>query len=319
MHVNRRTLMCSLGALAGAKPLAAFGARLDESDAGPRFASAIAELARLGGGRLKIPPGVYTFAAESGVALSFVGLKDVDIEAEGAEFSFRGIVRPLMFRQCHGVRVHGLTISWARPPFSQGDVDDVAADGKSATIKLDQTTPMDGWTRVEAIGEYDRDSGLISRHGFDVYNAVEAVIPIDSRHVRLRFRRPISIPRPGAVVLRHAIYEAHAIDCRDCSDVRFDNVTVHSAPGMAFVGNRCSNITLSRCEIAPKMASGLLMSTNADGAHFSDCSGEIILENCHFAAMGDDGVNVNGAYWRIVGRPDKRTVVATQLWERPFQ
>ncbi len=326
-RLTRRSFFYTLGAAVGSSRLQArdeaiiatdFGAHPDGTDPAPGFAKAIAELARQGGGRLVVPRGIYTFAADSGVCIAFDGLSDITVEAEGAEFVFRGLARPLSFRNCHNVRIAGLTIRWARPPFSQGDVVDVAGDHLCAVIALDEITPADGWTRVEAIGEYERSSGLIARRGLDVYGAVTSVEPIDLRHVRLHLSRPLPLVPLTTFVLRHSIYEAHAIEMQVCSDMLIENVTIRSAPGMGFVAGLTRNITLRRCEIAPPLGSDLLMSTTADAVHFGNCLGDILIEGNRFAKMGDDGVNVTTSYWRIVQRPDARTMIVSQLRDQKF-
>jgi hypothetical protein len=298
---------------------ASYGVRADGSDAGPGFAKAIAELKRRGGGRLTIPAGVYDFMAKAGVALAFDNLPALEIDASGVEFLFRGEIRPFIFTKCQKVRIRGLTISWKRVPFSQGDVESVGVDGKSAVVLLDAITPIDGWSKVEAIGEYERSSGLIARNGLDVYNAVASVAAADARRVALGFKRSIPLKRGTTLVLRHALYDSLAMKFVECSDVQLNGVTVHSAPGMAIVGNRCSNITLTGCRVMPRPGSRLLMSTNADAVHFDDCDGYVVIEDCRFARMGDDGVNVTSSYRRILERLDDRTVVLTNRGNAPFQ
>jgi hypothetical protein len=331
--VSRRGFLRSLGATAVAfaapspRRVAAFdatvvatdfGARPDGSDAAPGFAKAIAEVARRRGGRLVVLPGRYEFFSTLGVGLNFFGLRDVEIEAQGAEFVFRGLTRPFVLRNCRNLTLRGLRLRWARVPFSQGDLVDVADDRRSAVIALDEITPFDGFTRVKAFGEYERSSGLIATQGLDVFDAVQSVEGIDPRRVRLHFNRQLNIARRNAWVLRHAIYEAHVFDMRGCSDMRFDEVVIHSAPGMGFVAALSRNITVSRCEIAPPEESGLLMSTTADAVHFANCGGDAAIENCRFAAMGDDGVNVTTSYWRIAERPDKQNAIVTQWRNHGF-
>jgi hypothetical protein len=294
-----------------------FGAVPDGADAGPGLARACAAVARNGGGRLVIAPGVYRILSKQGAALFFNRLANIEIVANGAELVFAGLARPLVFRNCSNVRVTGLTISWARPPFSQGDIKSLSADGKTVEIALDAATPMDGWTKVEAIGSYDRSSGLIQRRGVDAYDAVQSVEMLSPSVARLNLKWPIGLERAKTLVLRHATYEACAMSFGACATVNIEDVTVHSAPGAAFVAGNCRDMSLRRCVIAPK--DGLLMSICADGAHLVDCGGQILLEDCSFSKMGDDGVNVNSAYWRVVERPDGRTVLVSQWRNTPFQ
>jgi hypothetical protein len=299
--------------------VARFGAFSGVGDVGPAFARAIAELTRSGGGRLLVPPGVYTFAAEAGPILWFAGLADVDIEAYGAAFVFRGLARPFRFENCRNVRLRGVTIDWARAPFSQGEIEAQAPDRKSADVVLDEATPMDGWTTVKAIGGYDRETGLMTRSRLDVYGVGDAVEPLGPRRVRVHFRWPVDLSQARTLLLRHAVYEAHAINAQGCTDVAIEDVTVVVVPGIGFVGGRCRNLSLTRCVVAPRPGSGLFMSTCAGASHFTNCSGEVTVEGCRFSRMGDDGVNVNAAYRKVIGRPDARTLIVANRNDFPFR
>ena len=48
-----------------------------------------------------------------------------------------------------------------------------------------------------------------------------------------------------------------------------------------------------------KPGSGRCFSTICDNAHFTNCTGDIIIKNCHISGMGDDGINIHGRYYEI--------------------
>lgn len=53
------------------------------------------------------------------------------------------------------------------------------------------------------------------------------------------------------------------------------------------------------------------MSATADATHFSGCKGTVLLEDCTFEGMGDDGVNIkSGLYLSVCKRVDDHTVLA---------
>jgi hypothetical protein len=43
-----------------------------------------------------------------------------------------------------------------------------------------------------------------------------------------------------------------------------------------------------------------LLSLNADAVHLSDCSGPITFSNCEFEGMGDDAINIDSGYYKIL-------------------
>jgi hypothetical protein len=298
--------------------LADFGAFPDGSDASPGIERACEALRASGGGHLTIPPGTYRVAKPNGAAFRLDGLSGLEVDGHGAKLMFAGLSQPMLITNCSGVRLRGLALDWARPPFSQGDVQSLSTDGKVAEIKLDASTPMDGWSGVEAIGGYERASGLLSRRRVDAYGAVEGVEAISARVARLRLSRPIGLAEGDTVVLRHSVYGANGLEFRGCSDLSIEGVSVHAAPGMGFLGRRCRDVGLTDCVVEPTPDSGRLMSTCADAAHFVDCSGDVVVERCRFARMGDDGLNVHGTYWRIVETPDAKTIVVAKRADEPF-
>jgi len=281
--------------------------------------AAISHLQMTGGGKISLPAGTYRFSQTAGSIISLDGLANVEIDATGVKMVLSGRAQALLISACRGVRITGLTVDWARPPFSQGTVIFVEPDGKSTDIMLDTLSPADGWTRVEAIGTYDRARRLTAVAGVDVYHVVDKVDPISSFHVRLGLSQPIDLRVGDTVVLRHQIYGTNAIDLRRCADVELDRVTVHSAPGMAVVGSRCSGVTLRELSVVPPPRSKRLMSTCADGAHFVDCDGKILFERCRFFAMGDDAINVHGTYWRILEQAESNALIVNKRDRASFK
>ena len=67
---------------------------------------------------------------------------------------------------------------------------------------------------------------------------------------------------------------------RNAKDVTFDDVTIHSHPGMGIVGHRCESVAMTGLKIVPRP--GMLMSTNTDATHFTSCTGTVTIDNCEF-------------------------------------
>ena len=295
-----------------------FGITPNGNDAAPGLQRVCAALSAAGGGHLIFAPGDYVILATSGVAVSLSQLKNVTIDGNGAFFKFRGLCRPFYFRECSNVCIQNLTIDWVRPPFSQGDVVNLANGGKSIEVLLDAITPLDGWDRVQAIGGYERDSGLLSRTRIDAYGVVSSIKPLDQHRVVLNCQHPLEISPGQTLALRHYVYDAHALSFHKCQNIVINNVTVHTAPGMAFVMGLCKNVSITNCKVVPKPSSGRFMSTTADAVHLSDCCGQLTIVGCVFASMGDDGVNVHKTYWKIVELSDRKTLVATKRGNAQF-
>ena len=292
------------------------GARPETGDATPFFAEALARLPHDGGAVLQIPPGTWRFAQTQGTVVSATGFKDLAIEGKNARLLFQGRARPFVFSGCQAPAVRGLTIDWERPPFSQGDIVSVGNAGRLADIRIDAEFPVDGSETVSALATYDREKRLMARGGIDAYDIVERVTLASAQLLRLAFKRSLPLRVGDTVVLRHAIYAASALSFVRSSDLLVEDVTIHSAPGMGVFADHCSGGSVTRLRIAPPAGSSRLMTTTADGVHFSACGGRIAIEDCEMGGMGDDCVNIHGKYFRIVQRLDTRTMVVAASSDR---
>jgi hypothetical protein len=76
------------------------------------------------------------------------------------------------------------------------------------------------------------------------------------------------------------------------------NVTVYAGGGMGLIAERSENITLNAFVVTSNDQRTLAI--RADATHFLGCKGLVKLERCRFEHMADDGINVHGAYIRVV-------------------
>ncbi|MGA9637409.1 alpha-1,3-galactosidase-related protein, partial [Flavobacterium sp.] len=66
---------------------------------------------------------------------------------------------------------------------------------------------------------------------------------------------------------------------------------------------------ISKCGIYVRPGSDRVVSTIADATHFCNCKGDVLIENCKFQHMLDDGTNVHGTYVEINKIVDTKTVI----------
>lgn len=315
---SRRGWHAAMAALAAAPALAVdvtqFGARPDdEGDDTAAFVAAVRAVHEGPARRLIIPPGRYRLSAGGNagsphVLLPFQGLEGVEIEGTGAELQVSGVTGLFSFGACRGVRVNGLTVDWPRPPFSAGLV--TAASGRSFDVAVEPEYPVSGGEPVGAFMDYDPATRLPMPGGLDVYHAVERTELIAPQVLRVHMNRDIQVPVGRLVVLRHQVYGSNAFVFHRCSDVVVTETTVYSAPGMGLVAGVCENVTLRRFDVRKRPGSRRPMSATADATHFGGCKGTVLLEDCTFEGMGDDGANVkSGLYLTVRKRLDERAIL----------
>lgn len=77
-----------------------------------------------------------------------------------------------------------------------------------------------------------------------------------------------------------------------------NSVDIHHAGGMGIIAENSADITLDNFNITP--SKDRMVSTTADATHFVGCRGKIVLKNSTFENQLDDGLNVHGAYQKVV-------------------
>lgn len=223
---------------------------------------------------------------------------------------FHGEIRPIEMLRSKDVLIHGITIDYGRPPFSMGTL--TASDGKVLEVTVDHGYPVDERVKVDAILEFDPGSSKPRADGNDIYGNVKQVKYLGDQKLRIELVSPVDIAPVGTVlVLRHYIYDLDGITAKDSEQLRFESVTIHTAPGMGFVGYSSSDLYFNRFNIVLPAGSDRLMTTTADGLHFSDCDGEIVVTNSIFENLGDDALNVHGFYLVIDSKLDAHSLNAS--------
>jgi parallel beta-helix repeat protein len=236
----------------------------------------------------------------------------VIIDGQGSEFVFHGITGCFSFGRCSDITVKNIQIDWDRPPFSVGTI--IATGDGWFEVDVFPEFPVQGGETVQAMMDYEPDTGLPCRHGLDFYCLEN---PMQTELVRpqvLRVRTAFGhapITAGKVAVLRHQVYGYNGLTAVHCKNMTFQDVTVHTCPGMGFIGVNSENVTLDRCTVQPKPGTQRLISATADGSHFGGCTGDIILRNCLFDGQGDDAINMkSGLFLNMAQIVDERTVLA---------
>ncbi len=246
------------------------------------------------------------------MSLPVVDMHGIVINGQGSEFIFHGITGCSSFGNCSGITVKNAVIDWERPPFSVGTI--TATGDDWFEVEVFPEFPVKGGETVQAMMDYEPDTGLPCRHGLDFYclenpMQTELVRPQVLR-VRTAFEHP-PVTVGKLAVLRHQVYAFNACTSVHCKNMTFENITVYTCPGMGFIGVNSENVTLDRCTVQPKPGTRRLISATADGSHFGGCTGDIILRDCLFDGQGDDAINMkSGLFLNIEQLVDEHTVLA---------
>lgn len=247
---------------------------------------------------IQIPKKEYIIYTEEENAFVFENRDDIVIDGMDSTISFGGKVRPFVFRNCQNISIKNMTIDYWELPYTHGEV--VSSDGCNFVIKLYDKS-ADEVPEIKAYLEYDRHTLEPLKNGNDIYWDCKSVEKIDKQTIQITFNNKYSIPPVGTlIVLRHEIYDYDGFTFYDCKNVLVENVIIRCAAGMGICAYGCDDLKFLHLEIAPDKKSRRLMSTTGDGIHLMNCSGQVVVENCYFAYLGDDSFNSHGMFLQVL-------------------
>jgi hypothetical protein len=308
-----------------------FGAAPDSgADAGPAVRLALENMAGSTGKTLLFPRGRYDFHAEGAAlrdwtmsnsdrvplrrfAILLERLGDVVIDGDGSLLVFHAPMTAIGARYVNGVTLCNLAIDFA-PPFN-ADAEVLESSIGRVLFRIDpRVHPFsvtagglwfhgEGWRNRwngEAV-EFERETRLIPPGtgdrslGYGRY----ACVAIRRGEDRVELRGPLfNPPRKGnVVVLRHGMRDHAGIFLDRCRDVRVEDVAVYNTSGLGILFQHCTRVGMSRVRAVP--AEGRWLAGHDDGAHVSNCRGLVRIQDCTFAGLMDDPVNVHGTTVRI--------------------
>lgn len=311
-----------------------YGLRPGTGDATPAFRKLLNAVHKgTGGGKIILAKGEYHFYPQNALAMSFhvsnhdqpvvhpvqISLSDfrnLEIDGNGSVFVFHGKSLAMLLMDSENLSVKNLKLDYARPPYSEAKV--VGFENGKTVVSIDaKAFPYEiknghlrflgeGWQngvasviafragtkeiveRTSDIGfggrAEARADGNVDLH-FDFSKVGAGVAVGDTLTLRTWAR-----PHPACVVYRS-------------ENVRFENVSIHSGWGMAFLAQRSNNIYISGGGTFPRAETGRVYSASADAFHFSNVGGEVCVENAFFETMMDDALNVHSTCLSIEDVP----------------
>lgn len=229
-----------------------------------------------------------------GKGLDFTGLRDISVEANGAVLLFDGWGEPVSLNNCRNITIKGLTIDYKVKPHIEGVITKIESDWYEVTC--DTIYRLTGKMPLCRVHYYDTVAHrLLSRE--DYFPPFELV----NKQVLKIFRQINSGMLGNRIMSPQTFHFRPAVLILEAKNIRLNNVTIHSQPGMGIVGHRSENISLEGLRIVP--TAGQRMSTNTDATHFTSCKGYIRYHNCQFEGHGDDAVNIHN-YYLTIEKPD---------------
>jgi len=248
------------------------------------------------------------------IIFNFDGFESVEIEGNGSDFIFHGQEFPFLFENCKQITVSGLTIDWDIPftflcevvaVNEQEEWRDIKPFTEGFSWKLEQGRiefpNVDGfsYSYLGSTLAFEAKEKRVVHGAWDLMSNPKWVEELPNGnlriHEKLRQYPPVGSLLSSKGDREHDRY-APAFEIKASKNILLKNVVVHHALGMGYLFERSENITISGCGVHLQDGSPRVISSTADATHFANCKGDILIENCRFENMLDDGTNVHGTY-----------------------
>lgn len=260
------------------------------------------------------------------IIFDFSKFRSVKVSGNGAEFIFHGQAMPFFFEGCEAVSVSDIVIDWDIPFTFLGEVIAVNEeegwrdikpfeDGFSWRLRrgkiefpnvngfnygeLGSTLAFDAEEKRPVHGAWD-----VHSNPHKVEKRPNGVLRI---YEKLRYYPPVGSLLSSKGNREHDRY-APAFEFKSSSNIALSGITIHHALGMGFLFEQSEDIKLVNSGIYLREGTNRVISTTADATHFANCKGSILIENCTFENMLDDGANVHGTYVKVDQIIDSRTL-----------
>lgn len=292
------------------------------------FADALEALADSPGATLEIADGTYRFGPPSEPPpyphFEVQNLRDNTVSGNGATFVFTDPTRGgLHVLGGEGLTIRDLTLDYDPVPFTQGTITELSDGGRTISFDVDEGYPSPTHEMFEvaqhsAATLHAPDGRFVSglKQRGDPFKRFSSVAHLGGRRFELTLAdrpgqnvRGLSVGRRLVVAARGGHGIAHGVWFTNVDGLTVENLTVHTAPGMAINGGLCSEATLRNVTVAPPSGSGRDLGSVADGINFSDAAVGPTIANCRLEVVGDDGIVVDAQLSTVTELVDDRTVV----------
>lgn len=228
----------------------------------------------------------------------------------------------MYFNNCKNVYINDLTFDQDAPTAITGTVKSYDLDLKKITLsvlpecnevaKRHKSNPgrIKGYIEFHEVTEAPVQGG--NCFAGDATCAADPVITGNENEgyeITLSFASRIAEPAIGTYgVAYYSQYDAFGLKVDRCENVYWDNINIHNASGMAYSADYVTNMHLNRFNIVRRQGSHSMVTSTADGLHFSMMQGVVKVTNSIIEYTGDDALNIkHGYYYRVSDRTSSFT------------
>lgn len=255
--------------------------------------------------RIVIPAATYRLPNHAGrPSIRLREIRDLEIDASGVTFVATSLDQtPLLLERCHRITLRGFTLEHAALPYSQGVIQELAADRRSFTVQVDAGYPTrftDGSIAMRP-PFYPFDRASRQWKAGDLYP--QRVEPTGTNTFRVVMPAPIP-PEADVAAGEPVAWRGQLGDdirLEECAEMSLVDVTIRGGRGFCVHesggdGGNTYRFTVTYPAPPPGSKERPLIAANADAFHSNGVRHGPTLDGCRFEGMPDDGVAIHGQY-----------------------
>jgi hypothetical protein len=258
-----------------------------------------------------IPPGRHLVTPRNKQHLLLRGLRDIVIEATGAELVCTETTRAITIEDCENLTLRGLVIDYDPLPFAQARITAISEDKTRLTL---QRIPGYGELTTAPYKLETFDPATNELRGRLTYYGITTEVHSPDRITLTRQAgtSAVATEKIGDIaVLENAHAPGgsmpHAIMATDSRGLVFENVTLFAGPTFGFFENNCDGSRYIGCRVdrrPPELDYATrghprMRSQNADAFHSKNARVGPLYDRCIARYNGDDSIAINGDYHLI--------------------
>ena len=251
-------------------------------------------------------------------------MNGLTIDCNESDFVFHDRIQPFTIDNSQNINIKNLTIDWDIPLTAQALILSVTGDYIDISINVLESPYViengklffvgEGWkSRWDGAMEFEKETRIVAPMtgdaqclgaGWQNYHAEE----LSYGTVRLIFpfkRKPAA---GNWLVLRHSERDHAGVFVVDSRNIFIENMDMFHNAGLGILSQYSENLSFKNVRCIPNEQKGRILAGHDDGFHYSNCRGDLVVENCVFHALMDDPINVHGTSVRIMERVDDFTL-----------
>lgn len=259
------------------------------------------------------------------MAFPLFGSEDFVLDGGGSTFVFHGRICPITLEGAKNIMLKNFVIDWDTPFHHELKVVERDEANNSFVAEISpmkygfevkgQKLWLGHYNWKDEIGQnipYDPTTGnpYWDTGRYSLRRTSAKAEKVGENRVLLK-NATREVPPVGAILCTYGNGPtsrlAQVIHLANSQDIQIEDVVIHAGGGMGVIAERCENISIKRLTVTSTEERAL--SARADATHFLGCKGLIQMEDCLLEHMGDDGINVHGAYVKVVEYMGTKTLL----------